>query len=101
MKRDVQTFVDNLIGAIESKKQNIFSAVEKETNKSLERVTKRKTEIERQIAVIKSSLEKADKLLTRNTNTEIVQLKKSLDTIFEGVDQTKPQGSNEVYFFYK
>ena len=90
VKRDVETFVDNLIAAIQAKKENIFSAVEKETNKSLERVTKRKTEIERQIAVIKSSLEKADKLLTRSTNAEIVQLKKSLDTIFEGVDQTEP-----------
>ena len=87
VKRDVQTFVDNLIAVIEANKNNVFSAVEIETNKSLEHVTKRKTEIERQITVIKSSLEKADKLLTRNTNAEIVQLKKSLDTIFEGVDQ--------------
>ena len=90
VKRDVETFVDNLIAAIQTKKQNIFSAVEIETNKSLEHVTKRKTEIDRQITVIKSSLEKADKLLTRNTNAEIVQLKKSLDTIFEEVDQTVP-----------
>ena len=90
VKRDVQTFVDNLIAIIKAKKQNVFSAVEKETNKSLESVTKRKTEIERQMTVIKSSLEKADKLLTRNTNAEIVQLKKSLDKIFEGVDQTEP-----------
>ena len=90
VKRDVETFVENLIAAIQAKKQNIFSAVEKETNNSLERVTKRKTEIERQIAVIKSSLEKADKLLTRSTNAEIVQLKKSLDTIFEELDQTEP-----------
>ena len=90
VKRDVETFVDNLIAVIQAKKQNIFSAVEKETNQSLERVTKRKTEIERQIAVIKSSLEKADKLLTRSTNADIVQLKKSLDTIFEELDQTEP-----------
>ena len=90
VKRDVQTFVDNLIAVIETKKKNIFSAVEKERNNSLERVTKRKTEIERQITVIKSSLDKTDKLLTRNTNAEIVQLKKSLDTIFEEVDQTEP-----------
>ena len=39
VKRDVQTFVDNLIAIIEAKKNNIFSAVEIETNKSLERVT--------------------------------------------------------------
>ena len=90
VKRDVQTFVDNLISVIEANKKNIFSAVEKDTTKSLERVTKRKTEIESQITVIKSSLEKADKLLTRNTNAEIVQLMKSLDTIYEEVDQTEP-----------
>ena len=90
VKRNVQTFVDNLIAVIETNKKNLFSAVEKERNNSLERVTKRKTEIERQITVIKSSLEEADKLLTRNTNAEIVQLKKSLDTIFEGVDQPEP-----------
>ena len=90
VKRDVKTFADNLINVIEAHKKNIFSAVEKERNKSLERVTKRKTEIERQITVIKSSLEKADKLLTRNTNAEIVQLKKSLGTIFEEVDQIGP-----------
>ena len=90
VKRDVQTFVDNLIAVIEANKKNIFSAVEIETNKSLEHVTKRKTEIESQITVIKSSLEKADKLLTRNTHAEIVQLKKSVDTIFEEVDQTEP-----------
>ena len=90
VKRDVQRFADNLIAVIEANKKNIFSAVEKETNKSLERVTKRKTEIESQITVIKSSLEKADKLLTRNTNAEIVQLMKSLETIYEEVDQTEP-----------
>ena len=90
VKRDVQRFADNLIAVIEANKKNIFSAVEKETNKSLERVTKRKTEIERQITVIKSSLEKADKLLTRNTNAEIVQLMKSLETNYEEVDQTEP-----------
>ena len=32
VKRDVETFVDNLIAAIQAKKQNIFSAVEKETS---------------------------------------------------------------------
>ena len=67
-----------------------FAGVEKETSKSIERITRRKTEIERQTTAIKSSLEKAEKLFTRSTNTEIVQLKKSSDTIFEGVHQIEP-----------
>ena len=90
VKREIQTFVDNLIAVIEANKKNIFAEVEKETRKSIESITRRKTEIERQMTAIKSSLEKAEKLFTRNTNSEIVQLKKSLDTIFEGADQIEP-----------
>ena len=88
-KRDVQRIVDNLIAVLEAKKQIIFSEVENQTMKSLGSVTKRKTEIDEQIMVIKSSLEKADKLLTRSTNSEVVQLKKSLHKILEGVDETE------------
>ena len=90
VKRDVQKIVDNLIAVIEAKKQNIFSAVENQTIKSLESLTKCKNNIEEQIAVIESSLEKAEKLLTRSINAELVQLKKSLEIILEGADQTEP-----------
>ena len=90
MKREIQTFVDNLIAVIEANKKNIFAEVEKETNKSIESITRRKTEIERQMTAIKSSLEKAEKLFTLSTNAEIVQLKKSSDIIFEGVHQIEP-----------
>jgi len=94
VKRDVQNTVDYLIAVIEAKKQNIFSAVDNQTTKSLESLTKRKTKIEEQITVVESSLEKAEKLLTRSVNAEVVQVKKSLETIFAGVDQTKPIGGD-------
>ena len=90
VKRDVQTFVDKLIANVEAKKQNIFAAVENQAKKSLETVTTQKTEFERQIKIIESSLEKADKLLTRSTNAEVIQLTKSLEKMFEGVDQIQP-----------
>ena len=90
VKRDVQRFVNNLVAVIKAKRQNILSSLEKETRRSLDLVTERKTEIQRQITAIESSLENADKLLTRSSNAEIVQSKKSLDTIFEGVAQTEP-----------
>ena len=90
VKRDVQRLVDKLIAAVEAKKQNIFAAVENQTKKSLETLTTQKTEIERQTKIIESSLEKAEKLLTRSTNAEVVQLKTSLETIFGGVDQNQP-----------
>ena len=76
VKRDVQRTVDNLIANIEAKKQTIFAAVEDQTEKSLESLATQKIEIESQIEVIKSSLEEADKVLTRSTNAEVVQIKK-------------------------
>ena len=92
VKRDVQRTVDNLIANIEAKKQTIFAAVDDQTKKSLESLTTQKTEIENQIEVIRSSLDKADKVLTRSTNAEVVQVKKSLETIVKGVHPktTKP-----------
>ena len=90
LKQHVQRIVDNLMTTIQAKKQNIFAEVETQTKKSLESVTTEKTAMEHQIEVIKSSLEKADKVLTRSTNAEVVQLKKSLETILKDVDQTEP-----------
>jgi len=89
LKRDVLKIVDNLIAVIKAKIRNIFSAVKKQTSKSLESLTKRKNKIEEQIAVIESSIEKAEKLLT-GSNAEVVQIKKSLQIVFEGIDQTEP-----------
>ena len=94
VKRDVQRTVDNLIANIEAKKQTIFGAVDDQTKKSLESLTTQKTKIENQIEVIKSFLDKADKVLARSTNAEVVQVKKSLETILKGVhpaaETTKP-----------
>ena len=92
VKRDVQITVDNLIANIEAKKQTIVAAVDDQTNKSLESLTTQKTEIENQMEVLKSSLHKADKVLARNTNAEVVQVKKSLETILKPVhpETSKP-----------
>ena len=92
VKRQVQRTVDNLIANIEAKKQTIFGAVDDQTKKLLESLPTEKTEIEHQVKVIKSSLDKADIVLTRSTNSEGVQVKKSLETILKGVypKTTKP-----------
>ena len=79
-----------MIAVIEAKKQNIFSAVENQTSKSLESLTKRKNKIKEQIAVIESSLNKAEKLLTGSINAEVVQFHKSLQIIFGGIHETEP-----------
>ena len=90
VKRDVERFADDLIKTIEMKKQKMLVSVERQTKKSLDSLTTKKTEIQCEVNVYKTSLEEAEKLLTRSTNAEIVQLKKSLETIFERVDQSEP-----------
>ena len=89
VKRNVDRFTDDLIETIQAKRQNILAAVENETRECGESVTRTKAEIQQKITIIKSSLKKADKLLTRSINAEVVQLKKSLTTILEEAEQAK------------
>ena len=90
LKGNVQTFADGLIKIILTKSQNIVAMVEKQTKKSLESLKAKRSAIQHQINVTESSLEEADKLLKRSTTAEVVQLKKSLQTIFQGLNQTEP-----------
>ena len=90
LKGDVQRFADGLIKTIKAKMQNVIDAMENQTKKSLERLTAKRGVIQQQINVIESSLEEADKLLKRSTTAEVVQLKKTLQTISQSVDETEP-----------
>ena len=89
-RRDVQKFVDGLIKTIQAKMKNIITAVENQTKKSLESLKAKRSAIQQQINATESSLKEADKLLKRSTNAEVVQLKKSSQTIFHRVDQIEP-----------
>ena len=70
--------------------KNIITAVENQTKKSLESLKAKRSAIQQQINATESSLKEADKLLKRSTTAEVVQLKKSLQTIFHGLNQTEP-----------
>ena len=104
LKRNVQKFADDLFAIIEARKQNIFAAVESQTKKLFESLTTQKNKIENEIQLIESSLEKADKLLMRSNNIEVVGLNTSPETIFEGIHvQDEPvvhdPGSLPVFVF--
>ena len=88
--QDVEKIANTLIKTIQANKQNMITKVEHQIKKSLESLTTEKNEIQQQINLMETLLENADKLLARSTNAEAVQLKKKLQTIFDGVDQTKP-----------
>ena len=89
-RRDVQRFADGLIKTIQAKMKNVITAVENQTKKSLESLKAKRSAIQQQINATESSLKEADKLLKRSTTAEVVQLKKSLQTIFHGLNQTEP-----------
>ena len=104
LKRNVQKFADELFAVIEARKQNIFAAVESQTKKLFESLTTQKNQIENEIKQIESSLEKADKLLMRSNNIEVVGLNTSPETMFEGIHvQGEPvvhdPGSLPVFIF--
>ena len=89
-RRDVQRFADGLIKTIQAKMKNIITAVENQTKKSLESLKAKRSAIQQQINATELSLKEADKLLQRSTTAEVVHLKKSLQTVFHGLNQTEP-----------
>ena len=89
VKRNAETFVNSITSAIEAKKRSIFEAVDNQTKQSLECLKKQKTEMEHEVNATESSLEKADKLLTRSGNAQIIQLKKTFATIVAGASETE------------
>ena len=89
-RRDVQRFADGLIKTIQAKMKNIITAVENQTKKSLESLKAKRSAIQQQINATESSLKEADKLLKRSTTAEVLHLKKSLQTIFHGFNETEP-----------
>ena len=91
IKGQVQKLVDDLIATIEAKKQKIIVAIEDETKIFLETLATQKKEIESEIKIIESSLEKADTILKRSTRAEVVQLKKSFEEIFHETSQSQPK----------
>ena len=105
VKMDIQSFADGLVKTIQAKTKNLIIELESRTEKSLESLSTKKNEIQQQINIIERSLQEAEKLLQRSTKAEVVQLKKSLQTLFREVDQTKPifqdSGSLEAFAFLK
>ena len=67
VKRDAKRFADGLIKSIQAKLKNIITTAENQTKKSLESLKAKRSEIQHQINVMKSSLEEAEKRLKRST----------------------------------
>ena len=83
VKRNVQQFTDSVIATIEAKKLEIFDEVENQVQKSLECLGMQKEEMEEQVKMHESAIEKTETLLRRSTSAQIMQPNEFLDKILE------------------
>ena len=83
VKSEVQQFVDNIYVAIEAKKMDIFDDVENQEKESLERLGMQKQDIEQQVKMHETVIEKSELLLKRSTSAQIMQPNNFVDKILQ------------------
>ena len=83
VKSEVQQFVDSIIAVAEAKKLEIVNEVGNKVKESLERLGVQKQEIEQQVDMHQTAIEKSDILLKRSTSAEIMQPNEILDKLFQ------------------
>ena len=83
VKSQVQSCVDQIIAIIEARKQDVFDAVYNQAQKSLESLSQKKDEVEKQVKLIESAIGQTETLLKRSFSTEIVGFSETFDTILQ------------------
>ena len=73
VKTNAQMFADKINAMVEANKRDIFQAVVNQAKESVENLEKQKQEIQAQIKVEETGIEKTETLLKRSTIAEIVQ----------------------------
>ena len=79
VKKSAQNLVDNLMRIIEVKKQELFKEVEDKAQQSIERLEEQRSDVENELQLIETSIEKTETFLKRSTNAEIVHF----NTLFQ------------------
>ena len=91
VKRDAQKFAEKMIDVIEAKRLEIFNKADRQERELLERLVIQKSEIEHQVEITETAVERTETLLKRSTSAEIVLLDR-LNTVFpEGVSNEREQ----------
>ena len=83
VKSQVQSCVDQIIAIIKAKKQDVFDTVDNQATKSLESLSQKKDEVEKQVKLIKSAIEQTETLLKRGFSTEILGFSETFDSILQ------------------
>ena len=83
VKSQVQSCVDQIIAIIEARKQDVFDAVDNQAKQSLESLSQKKEEVEKQLKRIESAIEQTETLLKRSFSAEILGFSETFDTILQ------------------
>ena len=86
--KEIEELANNLMKLIELKKTEMLKKAEEQTSKSVSRFKEEIADNTKHIKFMESSLGQVEKLLLTSTNTEVVQLRKSIETIFKGFPKT-------------
>ena len=73
IRKSSQSFFDNLIKVVEEKKMEILKKVEDKANESFERLAVQQSQVENEIQLIETSIDKTETFLKRSSNAEIMQ----------------------------
>ena len=92
VKRKVHKFAEHLTAVIEAKEKEILNIVDKQVKESQERLRTEQRDVDKEVKLIETGIEKTETLLKRSTSAEIVQLDKSLsitsqEEVIDGDDQ--------------
>ncbi|CAH3038387.1 unnamed protein product [Porites lobata] len=83
VKSQVQSCVDQIIAIIEERKKDVFDAVNNQAKKSLEFLSRKRDEVEKQVKLIKSAIKHTKTLLKRSFSTEILGFSETFDSILQ------------------
>ena len=73
MRKSAQSFVDNLLKVVEERKMEILKNLEDKANESFERLAVQQSQVENEIQLIETSIDKTETFLKRSSNAEIMQ----------------------------
>ena len=83
VKCQVQSCVDQIIAIIEARKQDVFNAVDNQATKSLEFLSQKKDEVEKQVKLIESAIEQTETLLKLSFSADIQGFSETFDSILQ------------------
>ena len=102
-KSQVQTNVDQVIAIIETRKQDVFDAVDNQAKKSLESLSQKKDQVDNQVKLIESAIERTQALVKRSFSTEILGFSETFHAILQeqGTQQYRDTESIPRFSFTK